>query len=40
MTAMGEWAFSDHELSAAMKNQIPQGKFAGIIKYKEVNIQD
>ena len=40
MTAMGEWAFSDHELSVKLKNQIPQGKFAGIIKHKEENIQD
>ena len=35
MTAMGEWAFSDHELSAALKNQIPLGKFAGIINIKK-----
>ena len=35
MTAMGEWAFSDRELSAALKNEIPQGKFAGIINIKK-----
>ena len=36
MTAMSEWAYSDHEISAALKNQTPQGKFAGIIKHKGI----
>ena len=38
MTAMGEWAFSDHELSAEKPDT--SGKICRYNKHKEVNIED
>ena len=37
---MGKLAWSDPEKGAPMKNQIPQGKFAGITKYQKLKCRE